>query len=375
MINTITPTVVDGELRLFLTVLSGQVLRRAGEAFVFDAESLQLPAKSLLDYNHNDDEIVGYCKDFTIDPKTNAVYCEAALVARPDDPSARVNEVIANIAHGATYEVSPLIDLSTASRTERLDGASSYHNATLRGVAICPHGTDADTAFVAFTSARAPAPSSRPRGGAPSSRYRADTALRAVARIARPASDLPLVACRSQNSTCKGIDMSEENTTELVADDNLELSAKNFSSDEQAPPTKEPRNAELSQMLDEFGRDRGLDFYLEGLSLDEARMKDYEELKALRAEAEKEPEAVEETPAEGEGETPEEEEKKDKEVQELRASITKLEEKLVALSALIRRGDPGVQPSHDVEEAREKPKNALMRAALKYKEMGTKRLS
>lgn len=183
MINTITPTVVDGELRLFLTVLSGQVLRRAGEAFVFDAESLQLPAKSLLDYNHNDDEIVGYCKDFSIDPKTNAVYCEAALVARPDDPSARVNEVIANIAHGAPYEVSPLIDLSTASRTERLDGASSYHNATLRGVAICPHGTDADTAFVAFTSARALDSSSRPRGGAPSSRYRADCAV--VAPVGR----------------------------------------------------------------------------------------------------------------------------------------------------------------------------------------------
>lgn len=343
MINTITPTVVDGELRLFLTVLSGQVLRRAGEAFVFDAESLQLPAKSLLDYNHNDDEIVGYCKDFSIDPKTNAVYCEAALVARPDDPSARVNEVIANIAHGAPYEVSPLIDLSTASRTERLDGASSYHNATLRGVAICPHGTDADTAFVAFTAEK---------------------------------------EVTEDNPLKKESDMSEENTTELVADDNLELSAKNFSSDEQAqaarrekaPPTKEPRNAELSQMLDEFGRDRGLDFYLEGLSLDEARMKDYEELKALRAESEKEPEAVEETPAEGEGETPEEEEKKNKEVQELRASISKLEEKLVALSALIRRGDPGVQPSHDVEEAREKPKNALLRAALKYKEMGTKRI-
>lgn len=326
MINTITPTVVDGELRLFLTVLSGQVLRRAGEAFVFDAESLQLPAKSLLDYNHNDDEIVGYCKDFSIDPKTNAVYCEAALVARPDDPSARVNEVIANIAHGAPYEVSPLIDLSTASRTERLDGASSYHNATLRGVAICPHGTDADTAFIAFTAEK---------------------------------------EVTEDNPLKKESDMSEENTIELVADDNLELSAKK----------SEPRNAELSQMLDEFGRDRGLDFYLEGLSLDEARMKDYEELKALRAESEKEPEAVEETPAEGEGETPEEEEKKDKEVQELRASITKLEEKLVALSALIRRGDPGVQPSHDVEEAREKPKNALLRAALKYKEMGTKRLS
>lgn len=344
MINTITPTVVDGELRLFLTVLSGQVLRRAGEAFVFDAESLQLPAKSLLDYNHNDDEIVGYCKDFTIDPKTNAVYCEAALVARPDDPSARVNEVIANIAHGAPYEVSPLIDLSTASRTERLDGASSYHNATLRGVAICPHGTDADTAFVAFTSARALNPGSR---------YRAQNE-----------ESLPLVACRSQNSSSKGIDMSEEKI-EQITEEELEESAKE----------KEPRNAELSQMIDEFGRDRGLDFYLEGLSLDDARMKDYAELKALRAESEKEPEAVEETPAEGEGETPEEEEKKDKEVQELRASITKLEEKLVALSALIRRGDPGVQPSHDVEEAREKPKNALMRAALKYKEMGTKRLS
>ena len=324
MINTITPTVVDGELRLFLTVLSGQVLRRAGEAFVFDAESLQLPAKSLLDYNHNDDEIVGYCKDFSIDPKTNAVYCEAALVARPDDPSARVNEVIANIAHGAPYEVSPLIDLSTASRTERLDGASSYHNATLRGVAICPHGTDADTAFVAFTAQKE----------------------------------------RTENQPAIEVsDMTEEEKIEQIAEEELEKSAKK----------DEPRNAELSQMIDEFGRDRGLDFYLEGYTVEEARMKDYEELKALRAESEKEPEAVEETPADG-GETTEEEKEKDKELQALRASISKLEEKLVALSALIRRGDPGVQPSHDVEEAREKPKNALLRAALKYKQMGTKRI-
>lgn len=350
MINTITPQVVDGEMRLLLTVLSGQVLSRGGSSFVFDPETIQLPEKALLDYNHDDDQIIGYCKDFYVDGA--AVYCEAVLVARPDDPGARANEVIANIAHGAPYEVSPLVDLSQATQVDRLDGALSYHNAILRGVAICPHGTDADTAFVAFGSGVESFPGSPLPLVAPCVREPANERAEAV------------FSSQIQQSASKGIDMPDEKNKEeeIIADGQEPVEEEQ---------EKEPRNLELSQMLDEFGRERGLDFYLEGLSLEEARAKDYEELKNLRAETEQEKEP---DPQEEPTQT-EEEEERQKEIQQLKASVSKLESKLVALSALVKRGDPGVAASHDPDEAREKkPKNALLRAALKYKEMGTKKL-
>ena len=324
MINTITPKVENGEMRLFLTVLSGQVLQRDGKSFVFDAETFILPAKTLLDYNHDDGEIIGYCRDFSTDNKTGAVYCEAILVSRPDDPSARVNEVIANIEHGAPYEVSPLIDLSDAEAIDRLDGALSFHNATLRGVAICPHGTDADTAFVAYSH--------------------------------KTTTSIPFLGDTK---------MDEENKVELNEVDGVELSAK-----------KEPRNAELSQMLDEFGRERGLDFYLEGFSIDEARSKDYAELKALRAEEEEkaQEEAVD---AQEEPTEVEEEPKEDEKTKALSAKIDALEERLVALSALIKRGSSeSVAPSVDVDDVKkQKADNPLLAAAKKYAAMGTKRIS
>lgn len=327
MINTITPRVENGEMRLFLTILSGQVLQREGRSFVFDPETFILPAKTLLDYNHDDGEIIGYCRDFSTDNKTGAVYCEAVLVARPDDPTARVNEVIANIEHGAPYEVSPLIDLSESTPIDRLDGATSYHNATLRGVAICPHGTDADTAFVAFSH--------------------------------KTINSIPQLGDSNMDE--------EKTTVELNEVDGVELSAK----------TKEPRNAELSQMLDEFGRERGLDFYLEGFSIDEARAKDYAELKALRAEeeekAQEEGTDAQEEPTETEEETP----KDDEEVKKLSAKVETLEQRLVALSALVKRGAPeSVAPSVDVDDVKkQKVDNPLLAAAKKYAAMGTKRIS
>ena len=349
MINTITPKVVDGEMRLFLTVLSGQVLQRGGERFVFDAESFQLPAKTLLDYNHDNGEIIGYCRDFSAENTTGAVYCEAVLVARPDDPSARVNEIITNIEHGAPYEVSPLIDLSESTPVDRLDGARSYHNAILRGVAICPHGTDADTAFVAFSQKSI---NSIPQQG----EFNMDEELKNACRE-------PLARFHSEIAT------------------NGSGEAGNGQNTKPKEKQKEPRNPELSQMIEEFGRDRGLDFYLAGHTIEEARAKDYAELKALRAEEEEKapetPDAQEastEIEPDAEQDAPKEDDEK---IKKLNAKVDLMEQKLVALSALVKRGAPeSVAPSVDVDDVkRQKIDNPLLAAAKRYAAMGTKRIS
>ena len=143
--------------------------------------------------------------------------------------------------------------------------------------------------------------------------------------------------------------------------------------EEKKPSEPDPR-ADLETMIDEFGLERGVEFFRKGLSVDEARAQDYCDLKAARLEATKE--KKEPCSAPQEEETPEppkvddkEEDKKFKE--ELKAEILKLSQELAALKATFRRGDPsGLSPSFSTEEtASERPsfRNPLEAAAYKFK--------
>ncbi|MBQ7028872.1 MAG: hypothetical protein IJN32_01380, partial [Thermoguttaceae bacterium] len=190
-----------------------------------------------------------------------------------------------------------LVDFSTATMESIPDGATVRLNgreiagpldvarsATIRGVAICPHGTDPKTAALVELSARLN-------------------------------------------------DWKKKEKEKEMADE------KNPVDGEQTEEKKSV-NAELETMIEEFGRERGLDYYLAGKSLEEARAEDYEELKASRKSAEAEKKAADEAEKDAtDAPTDEAKDETKKELEALRALVEKQGKDLVALKASARRGD------------------------------------
>lgn len=308
-------------------LFSSDVLSKYGERFAFDYGSLRILGDRVpLDYNHDDGEIVGYCENF--DVSNEGVYCDAVLLPREDLPEARVNELLHNLQNGVPYEASALVDCETAIIEIVDEGVDTvvngrdvvgplniYKEAIIRGVAICPHGTDKETTFVSFSAKkRRPEPMAK------------NTKLTA------------------------GTDPKEE------------------------PDKKDlPSNADekLLALIDEFGKERGVDYYLSGLTLEDARKEDYEQLKALRDELEGKEVPPPVDPATGD---PVKEEEEDEFREEVKKELASVSRRLNALSAIVRRGDQTGVIDAPPAPGKNAPKSALHLAAAKYSAQGTKRL-
>lgn len=326
--------------RVRLTVLAADALERWGLGrFAFEfATTRPLRERLALDYDHDDGAIVGYAEGF--ESSDDGIFCDATILGGPDAP-ARARELAFCLKNGVPFEVSPLVDFSTATMESVPDGATVRLNgreiagpldvargATIRGVAICPHGTDPKTAALVELSARLN-------------------------------------------------DWKKKEKEKEMADE------KNPVDGEQTEEKKSV-NAELETMIEEFGRERGLDYYLAGKSLEEARAEDYEELKASRKSAEAEKKAAEDGAKEAEesgGETGAADgagasgNETKKELEALKALVEKQGRELTALKASSRRGDSvGVSEPVVADSASQpKPANALFAAAEKFKRLGTTR--
>lgn len=329
----------DATTRVRLTVLAADALERWGLGrFAFEfATTRPLRERLALDYDHDDGAVVGFAEGF--ESSDDGIFCDATILGGPDAP-ARARELAFCLKNGVPYEVSPLVDFSTATMENVPDGATVRLNgreiagpldvargATIRGVAICPHGTDPKTAALVELSAR--------------------------------------------------LNNWKEEKEKEMADE------KNPVDGEQTEEKKSV-NAELETMIEEFGRERGLDYYLAGKTLDEARAEDYEELKASRKSAEAEKKAAEDGAKEAEesgGETGAADgagasgNETKKELEALKALVEKQGRELTALKAATRRGDSvGVSEPVVADSASQpKPANALFAAAEKFKRLGTTR--
>ena len=335
--NDLPTNDADATTRVRLTVLAADALERWGLGrFAFEfATTRPLRERLALDYDHDDGAVVGYAEGF--ESNDDGIFCDATILGGPDAP-ARARELAFCLKNGVPFEVSPLVDFSTATMESVPDGATVRLNgreiagpldvargATIRGVAICPHGTDPKTAALVELSARLN-------------------------------------------------DWKKKEKEKEMADE------KNPVDGEQTDEKKSV-NAELETMIEEFGRERGLDYYLAGKTLDEARADDYEELKASRKSAEAEKKAADETDApsgdetgaaDGDGASAGETKK---EIEALRALVEKQGRELAALKAATRRGDSvGVSEPVVADSASQpKPANALFAAAEKFKRLGTTR--
>ncbi len=329
--NGSSPNDADATTRVRLTVLAADALERWGLGrFAFEfATTRPLRERLALDYDHDDGAVVGYAEGF--ESTDDGIFCDATILGGPDAP-ARARELAFCLKNGVPYEVSPLVDFSTATMESVPDGATVRLNgreiagpldvargATIRGVAICPHGTDPKTAALVELSAR--------------------------------------------------LNNWKEEKEKEMADE------KNPVDGEQTEEKKSV-NAELETMIEEFGRERGLDYYLAGKSLEEARAEDYEELKASRKSAEAEKKAADEAEKDAaDAPTDETKDETKKELEALRALVEKQGKELVALKAATRRGDSvGVSEPVVADSASQpKPANALFAAAEKFKRLGTTR--
>ncbi len=325
--NDSSPNDADATTRVRLTVLAADALERWGLGrFAFEfATTRPLRERLALDYDHDDGAVVGYAEGF--ESTDDGIFCDATILGGPDAP-ARARELAFCLKNGVPFEVSPLVDFSTATMESVPDGATVRLNgreiagpldvargATIRGVAICPHGTDPKTAALVELSAR--------------------------------------------------LNNWKEEKEKEMADE------KNPVDGAQANEKKSV-NAELETMIEEFGRERGLDYYLAGKTLDEARAEDYEELKASRKSAEAEKKAADETDAPNDGETGNADgagasgSETKKELEALKTLVEKQGRELAALKASTRRGDSVGVSEPVVADSAPQPKSAGGSALARY---------
>lgn len=156
----------DGSLDVKVLILSGNEMYRDYEGdFVIDLETVALHKEKLIvDYNHDESEVLGYIKNLRYED--GGLWGDAHLFStRPGD---RAEEVILRITEGTPYEISPTVSFSEGQESLVGDGetvtvngravdgpATLFTNTPVRGVSICPYGTDKLTGITTLKLERA----------------------------------------------------------------------------------------------------------------------------------------------------------------------------------------------------------------------------
>ena len=305
------------EKRVKIKVITSSILEHPGLGRFRVKTETVAPSKERvpLDYNHNEEEVIGYVENFQCN--ADAITADGVVLIG-DDSSDAAKTFAQNIDGGVPFEASAFLDLSEAESVELEDGVTEWSGALIRGVAICPYGTDRKTT------------------------------------VSLKLGETNFVV-RLKNNNNQGEEMNEE---------------KKVSIEDQKTDPKNPRE-ELEEMIEEFGLERGVDFFRRGVSIEEAREEDYQSLKAERLQAEEKDKtqcaaAPEEEPKDKQGDVS----------AALKAELAKLSQEITSLKATLRRGDPsGLSGSFQREEttAQRRVLSPLAAAAEKFKRDGVKR--
>lgn len=306
------------EKRVKIKVITSSILEHPGLGRFRVKTETATPSKERvpLDYNHNEEEVIGYVENFQC---TEDAITADGVVLIGDDSSDAAKTFAQNIDGGVPFEASAFLDLSEAESVELEDGVTEWSGALIRGVAICPYGTDRKTTV-----------------------------------------SLKL------GETNFVVRLKNKNNEDEVMDEEKKPSIE----DQKKDDAKNPRE-ELEEMIEEFGLERGVDFFRRGVSIEEAREEDYQSLKAERLQAEEKDKT--------QCAATSEEEPKDKQGDSnaaLKAELVKLSQEITSLKATLRRGDPsGLSGSFQREDApTQRPQlSPLAAAAEKFKRDGVKR--
>lgn len=308
------------EKRVKIKVITSSILEHPGLGRFRVKTETAAPSKERvpLDYNHNEEEVIGYVENFQC--SEDAITADGVVLIG-DDSSDAAKTFAQNIDGGVPFEASAFLDLSEAESVELEDGVTEWSGALIRGVAICPYGTDRKTTV---------------------SLKMGETNF--------------VVRLKDKSSNNEDEEMDEEKKVSIE--------------DQKKDDSKNPRE-ELEEMIEEFGLERGVEFFRRGITIEEAREEDYQSLKAERLQTEEK----EKTQCAA---APEEEPKRKQDDSNaiLKAELAKLSQEITSLKATLRRGDPdGLSGSFQREETTtQRPHlSPLAAAAEKFKRDGVKR--
>lgn len=306
------------EKRVKIKVITSSILEHPGLGRFRVKTETAAPSKDRvpLDYNHNEEEVIGYVENFQC--TADAITADGVVLIG-DDSSDAAKTFAQNIDGGVPFEASAFLDLSEAESVELEDGVTEWSGALIRGVAVCPYGTDRKTT------------------------------------VSLKLGETNFVV-RLKNNNNEDEVMVEEKKVSIE--------------DQKKDDSKNPRE-ELEAMIEEFGLERGVEFFRRGITIEEAREEDYQSLKAERLQMEEKDKtqcaaAPDEEPKE----------KQDDVSASLKAELVKLSQEITSLKATLRRGDPdGLSGSFQREDttAQRRVLSPLAAAAEKFKRDGVKR--
>lgn len=323
----------ENQTTVRITVLASDVLSRPGLGrFAIDFASTTAKHPRLaLDYCHNEEEIVGFAESFEFGDA--GIFAVGTILKRPG-VECRANEIADNIGRGVPYEASPLLDFTNA-EIERV-------------------------------SARADAVVNGRRVAGPLDIYRG--------AVIRGLSVCP----QGQDGETAVVAFSVQKKELETMDDEKNPGA--------APDDKKTVNAELEAMIAAFGKERGVDYYLSGKTLEEAERDDYEQLKAARDKKDEDGGDDENGEAKTPGAdppddggdagnaapAPDDDKPKTAELKALKKGVDELKREIVALKAAVRRGADA--PLATTPPASENSAlTPLTRMALKFEKNGVVR--
>ena len=231
-----------------IIILSGDMMERTEMgAFVIDPETIVLhKARLIVDYNHNEEEVIGYVDNIHA---TDDGKLMGDLTLESTSPDDRAAEVITRIDSGTPYEISPTVMLfdDGVEAIDAMDGEKPYtiyRNVPMRGVSICPYGTDRLTTILSLN------------GGKKKMKKR-------TKKLTKLTAD----------------EILDEAVVETVVDD---------AAAEGEGGAEYTAHPDLEEFIAAFGFDLGVEYYRRGLTFEEAEKEDYAALKAARLAAENE---------------------------------------------------------------------------------------
>ena len=314
-----TETSTSGKIRM--TILTGAPIPDWSGLLVVDLSTIRINRPTLVvDYNHNENEIIGKCSGFSTD--SGGLTAEGEILSFTETD--RAAEVLYKLSRGIPYEVSSLLDCEEATEQVLLEDQTALvngmnvtgpltiiRNAMLRGVTVCPYARDKDT----------------------------------------------------------GIEKLKRNWMEK------EFMKKDI---EQNEDTKGKNKAcstgasELEKFINEFGLEQGVEYFRRGMTLEESQADDYAVLKAARKKFNEE---GKKNPSEEGKKEPDPNEELGKKMEELKANVATLENRCSQLEKLARRGEgsPLSNVPADTMKPKKHPMGAIFGMAEKIRQQTIKK--
>ncbi|MEZ6068276.1 MAG: hypothetical protein R3B90_21755 [Planctomycetaceae bacterium] len=246
-----------------------------------DFAGMQHADRIPVDYCHDPGEIIGFADTFRVG--ADGLTLSGQIVSLADND--RGSEIVAKAARGVPYQASilfaedPLLEYIPEGFTSSVNGGMVEGPCviarawTLRGVAICPYGYDAntETRFAAGSAGDVPVTLTSEAGTMPRTTRKPATKSKA----ALSSSESPETAEPVEGQ--EGAQEPQEAAADQVASDSSDQETRSDTSGDAGSPPAEPSDpaalarVELSRYVGAFGAENGAKWFAEGVAFSDAQ--------------------------------------------------------------------------------------------------------